>query len=108
MVPHCNKLTSTKEGPEYLEVLQTLYFHLKFHVIILQREGHFHMSHRPHTPWTLLAPRPSSLSRPPDKVLLYSFDHYYMSRTTQPCQIVFDKQKDISYFFVEMFKTCYI
>ena len=68
-----------QQSSEQLEVLQTLYFHLQFDVVTLHG-SHFHMKVPP--PWTLLASGPSSLTRAPDIVLLYSFDHYSMSRTT--------------------------
>ena len=44
---------------------------------------------RPLSSWALLAPGPSSPPRPPDKVLLYSFDHYSISRTALPSLIKF-------------------
>ena len=56
----------------------------------------------PSNHWSHITPRP------PDKVMLYSFDHYSISKTTQPYQILCDRLKAHSLFFVEMFETCYI
>ena len=46
--------------------------------------------HPQKTPWTLLATEASS---PLDHliVILFSFDYYSMSKTTQPYQILFDR-----------------
>ena len=42
--------------------------------------------------------------RSPDKVMLYSFDHYSMNKTTQPYQIIFDRQKHIPYYLLKCLK----
>ena len=65
----------------------------------------FHMNViRPTPSWTLLATGASSPSRPPDRVMLYSFDRNSMSKITRPIKFYLIEKKHIPYFLLKCLK----
>ena len=112
MVPHWNKLTSTKECSANLNnrefrIVRSLTNFVSSPSILCTyiTHSHFHMKAPP--PWTLLVPGPSSPTRPPDNSFAIQFWSLFHEQNHLAISNSIDKST-FSYFYIEMFETCYV